>query len=316
MLGFALADSLLTLFPVMTLFGFSNSLFSPASNAMIADLVGEEKRPRAYSFLRVSNNLGVAIGPAVGGFLAAISYLYSFSGAATASAIYFVIVLTLMRETLPALNPRPVVGSVIKARGGYEQVIRDVPFVVALALFILVQFTIAQMFTTLPVYMRNVYSLAEDKFGWVMTTNAAMVVLLQFWITRRVERWARLVVLALGALFYAIGVGAVALSSTFPAFILDMVIITIGEMLLFPAISALTADYAPEHLRGRYMGLFAIASGVGFGLGPVIGGAIFDQISPHSVWPLMALFGFTAALGYLVAARLFPPRAHVEAATP
>ncbi|MDE3089917.1 MAG: MFS transporter [Chloroflexota bacterium] len=313
LMGLALADSLVAFLLVLIVFAFFNTMFQPANDAMVADLVGEEKRQRAYSWQRVARNLGVAIGPAIGGFLAALSYLYSFSGAAIASVLFCVIVLLLTRETLPADPPR-IVSAATQQRGGYSQVVRDAPFVSTLVLFVLLECAVAQTSTTLPVYMKNSFGLAEDKFGWVMTTNAGMVVGLQFLITLLAQRFPRLRVLALGAFFYAVGVGAFALATTFGGFIFDMALITIGEMLFFPAISALTADFAPEHLRGRYMGLFAIANGIGWGLGPVMGGALYDNFNPQFLWLVMALFAFAATLGFAIAARVFPSRAQVPVA--
>ena len=147
-----------------------------------------------------------------------------------------------------------------------------------------------------------------------MTISAGMIVGLQFLVTLLAQRFPRLRVLALGAFFYALGIGAVALSTTFGGFIFDMALITIGEMLFFPAISALTADFAPEHLRGRYMGLFAIANGIGWGLGPLIGGALYDNFNPQYLWYVMALFAFAATIGFAIAARVFPARAQIPAA--
>jgi MFS family permease len=54
--------------------GSFNPLFRVGADAMLADLIPETKRIDAYSLLRLSNNLGVAMGPAIGGFLASSSY--------------------------------------------------------------------------------------------------------------------------------------------------------------------------------------------------------------------------------------------------
>jgi len=76
-------------------------LFSVSSNAMMADLLPEEKRQSGYSLMRIGNNVGIAVGPAIGGFIAAVSYKLSFSIAAGASLFFAALILVLVRETLP-----------------------------------------------------------------------------------------------------------------------------------------------------------------------------------------------------------------------
>ena len=67
---------------LMLVMGASNPLYQVGADAMLADMIGPEKRTNAYAIIRMINNAGIAIGPAVGGFLAAKSYTYAFMGAA------------------------------------------------------------------------------------------------------------------------------------------------------------------------------------------------------------------------------------------
>ena len=67
---------------LMFLAGLVNPLYSVGADAMLADLVPEAKRSDAYAINRMLNNAGFAIGPALGGFVAAVSYSYAFMGAA------------------------------------------------------------------------------------------------------------------------------------------------------------------------------------------------------------------------------------------
>jgi len=168
----------------------------------------------------------------------------------------------------------------------------------------LVVFASSQMMTVLPVYMKDQFDLGSNFYGWVMTTNAALVVVFQFAITRAIERYARLPVVAIGALFYAVGVASVALGSTFAHFIISMVIITIGEMIVFPTSNSITADAAPVELRGRYMGMLGLSWSVGFGIGPVLGGLVNDHISPYATWWILGSSALFGAIGYLMLARV------------
>ena len=299
MAAFGFADSVVTATGIVVLAGFSAALYQPARDAMIADLVESNKRSQAYSLIRVVANLGIAIGPAIGGFLASRSYLITFLGNASATFTFFLITLFLVRETKPAaaVSRHQVNG------GSLLAVLRDVRFVVFCMACILTALQAAQMMTVLPVYMKTQFGLGENLYGWVMTTNAGMVVLLQFPITRATGKVPRLFLIAMGAILYAAGVGSIALGSTFPHFIASMAIMTLGEMITVPTATAITANLAPSEMRGRYMGMLGLTWSVGYGTGPMLGGLISDYIAPRALWPITACAGIVSALVFLALAR-------------
>ncbi|RLG50208.1 MAG: hypothetical protein DRN96_08285 [Thermoproteota archaeon] len=78
-------------------------------------------------------------------------------------------------------------------------------------------------------------------------------------------------------------------SSSFQQLAACMVAMTIGENLFFPSMEALAANLAPEAERATFLGTYILASGVGWGLSPLIGGLIWDMTgSPRAPWLLTA----------------------------
>ncbi len=276
--------------------GLTSPISQPARDAMIADLTQPAQRAEAYSVLRVAHNLGYAIGPAIGGFLASVSYLLSFGLAAASSLAVFVLTWFLVRETLPA-------GAKEQARSnptqGFGPAFRDTTFMLFCTLGLLTAVAYAQVTTNLPVHMKESLGLGERYFGWIMTTNAAMVVTLQMAVTRAISRWARFPTLALGAALYGAGVGAIGFVSAFPGFIACAVIYTVGELITSPTATALTADLSPPEMRGRYMGLLALTWGLAYGIGPALGGAMYDAGLKAVLWFAAGGLGMVTALGFL-----------------
>jgi len=310
----SLADSLPAWALLMVISGALNPLFRVGTNAMVADLIPPGRRARAYALIRMSANIGVAIGPAVGGFLAAVSYSWAFYAGAAASAAFGLIVLFFVAETLPmsqeGLNLDASPGSSAQgstgslgALGGYGRLFRDRPFLAFCANSALAVIPASLMFVLLPVYAKEQYGVPESQYGFVMATNAALVVLLQFPITRATERFPPLTVMAAGALVYALGVGSVALATGFVGFLLSMIVLTFGEMLLVPTGTTLTANQSPPDMRGRYMGFYGLTWEVGIGVGPVIGGVLNDRIAPVAIWYGGLIIGLVATLGYLLQGR-------------
>jgi MFS family permease len=97
-------------------------------------------------------------------------------------------------------------------------------------------------------------------------------------------------------------------------FIASMVVLTLGEMIVVPTSTAVTADLAPAQVRGRYMGVLALTWNIGFGIGPILGGIITDQIAPRALWPTMGSAALLGALVLLLLARFAPVRAAPVAA--
>ncbi len=85
---------------LMVFMGASNPLYQVGSDAMLADMIVPEKRTNAYAIIRMINNAGVAIGPRMGGFVAARSYSYAFLGAAIGMITYSLLLIFRARETL------------------------------------------------------------------------------------------------------------------------------------------------------------------------------------------------------------------------
>ena len=268
------ANSLLTFAILMSILGVVNPLYRVGGDAMMADLIPPEKRPDAYALLRLSNNVGVAIGPAVGGVLATASYSIAFYCAAVGMATYGLLIALFARETLPAEAAHTRMG----AFGGYGKIVRDrhfMPFVGALTM---TQMCAALMWILMAVYAKKNYRVPESLYGLIPMTNALMVVFLQVGVTQVTKRHPPLKMLTVGALFYAVGVGSVALARGFGGFWISMVVMTLGELTVMPTSSTYAANLAPADMRGRYMSVYGLTWPAAAGIAPVMGGFLNDKI--------------------------------------
>jgi MFS family permease len=285
-----------------------NGLFSPllrvGANAMVADMVGADQRASAYAVMRMGSNFGVAIGPAVGGFVTGVSYSLAFYVAALAQLVVGLLLILLVRETAPRLEK----AASSPVGRGYGPVIRDRRFLAFCGVYTLAGLAYSILMVLLPVYAKERFNVPESQYGFIMATNAAMVVTLQFLVTRTTERYHHLPVLAVGSLFYAFGVGSVALGSSFTAFLLSMIVLTVGEMIMIPTSTALTANLAPPDMRGRYMSVYGLTWGIAVGVGPVFGGLLNDKLAPVATWYGGMAAGLMAALGFVLLHRLLRTR--------
>ena len=295
--GMALADSLVPWVLLMIANGALAPLFRVGGDAMVADLLPPARRPGAYALIRMANNVGVAIGPAVGGFIAAVSYDWTFLAATVSSVAFALLILFFVTETLPQVDAQHTGPSHF---GGYGPLVRDRPFLAFCTVSTLAVIPASLLMVLLPVYAKEQYGVPESQYGFIMATNAAMVVLFQYPVTQITKRYLHFPVMATGAFFYALGVGSIALGQGFSAFLMSMVILTVGEMILVPTGTTVTANMAPIDMRGRYMGIYGLTWSIGIGVGPVIGGYLSDQIAPVAIWYGGLAIGLAAVVGFLL----------------
>jgi MFS family permease len=275
--------------------GLFANIGGPARQAMVADLLRPEMRVQGYGVLRVVMNLAVAIGPAIGGFIASRSYLFLFMADAVISFSVAVFVLRALPETRPMARANAAEEEkLLQTLAGYNRVLRDRIFVLFISAGVLMMLVYMQMNTTLPVYLRDVHHISEQGYGLLLSLNAAMVVIFQFHISNKVNQRPAMLMMSLGALFQVFGFSMFAYASSYTMFILAMVIITIGEMIVEPVAQGLVARMAPEDMRGRYMAVFGFTYMLSSMVGPFLAGLVIDNFDPRLLWYFAGIIGMLA----------------------
>ena len=298
-LAMGFVESLDTFYLLALLSGIFTDVAEPAHQAMVADLLPEHKRAEGFGIMRVGFNLAVTIGPAIGGLLAAQSYRLLFITDAVISTITAAIVFAFLKETKPKTEPGAPQESMATTFRGYGVVLRDTTFMLFMGTCILLGLVYMNMNTTLGVYLRDMHRVPEAGYGGLLSINALLVVVLQFPITRAIREKTPLRMMALGMALYTIGFAMYGFVAGYAAFVLAMVIITFGEMIVAPVSQSLTAQFAPENMRGRYMAIFGFSWGLPFMVGPLLAGLVLDNLNPNYWWYAVGLIGLLATLGFL-----------------
>ena len=293
-------NSLPLMYPISALIGLIGSLAGPAHGAMIADILPESKRSEGFGILRVVGNMTWIVGPTIAGFLASKSFLALFVTDAVISCIVALIVYRFITETKPAVPEGHQEQTITQTLGGYGIVFRDFPFVGFIVASILMGIVYLQMYGSLSVYLRDNYAINPQGYGILMSTSAITVILFQFWTTSQIKTRPPFQMMALGAIFYAIGFTLFGIVETFVLFALNIVIITIGEMIVIPTSQTLVASFAPEDMRGRYMAIFGLSWAIPSTIGPGLAGYILDNYDPNLLWYLGGLLTLVSVLGFFL----------------
>ncbi len=262
--------------------------FRPASMSILADLAPPELRKAVFSLNRLAINLGMSVGPALGGFIATRSYhgLFWVDGATTLAAWG---VLALLVAGRPHQHEAGNGTALLSA-------LRDP----ALSYFLLAIIPVVVVFFQhegpMPIYLVRDLKLPESFYGSLFTLNTLMIVALEVRLNLATAHWPHRRALMLGSLLYAVGFGAMALAHTRAMIVATVVVWTFGEMVLFPAMSDYVASIAPPARRGAYMGIYTFTFSVAFSFGPWLGTWMLDAWGGLVLWPWMGVLGLVSAL--------------------
>ena len=295
--------ALLALLPV---FG---SIGGAADQAMVADLVAPERQEVAYASVRVASNLGVAIGPPLGGMLLIGNHWnHLWVGTLGLSLAGFAIAL----RYIPRGGAYAPTGP--PQRGSFGVIIRDSPFLLFMVASVLATMTYIATETLLPISVTTTHHLAPAAWGVLMVLNPLAVTLFQL----RVTRWTTGIPasLKLGIAMPLMGVPFLLLNvnGSAPVIAVVIVLFVIGEMLWVPTSQAVVAALAPADIRGAYMGAFGGTWSIGWALTPFLGLEVRSAYGDATMWVCVAGVGVLAGITGLIAARGHDAEAAVASA--
>ncbi len=294
-------ENIVLFYIAIAIVGIFQDIAGPARQAMIADLVPEELRGDAYGLFRIVFNLSVTIGPAIGGFMASRSFEMLFLADMVISVLVAAFVFFFLPETRPQRGETEMdtEENFRDTLEGYREVIKDKLYLEFIIVSILSALMYFNMNSSLSVYLVNYRNISPEQFGYILSLNAGMVVMLQMLFTRLTASWKPMLAIALGNLLYVVGFTMYGIVESYPLYLLAMVVITIGEMIYAPKEQTIVASLAPEHMRGRYMAIRNLSWIIPVSFGPLGAGLIMDNLDPRLLWFIVSFIGMLAVLGFI-----------------
>ena len=297
-LTLGLVKTFVMLIPLAVVIGLLSDIAGPAHNAMIADLLPENKRQEGFGILRVSGNMAWIIGPSIGGFIATRSYLALFIIDAVVSCFVAFLFFKFIPETKPKAAENVEHESLLKTFQGYGGALRDKAFMAFLVASILMGLVYGQMYNSLSVFLNKYHHIQPSGYGFLLTISAIVVILFQFSTTRRIKNMPPFLLMAGGTIFYMIGFSMFGFVNAYWLFAAAIVIVTIGEMIIVPTSQGLAANFAPLDMRGRYMAVYGLSWSIPSTIGPGAAGVILDNLNPNILWYVGGVLCFVSALGF------------------
>ena len=269
----------------------------PASLAALTAFVGPEQRKAAVAVNRLAINLGMSIGPAVGGFLATVSYPLLFvADGLTALAAGGVLTLLLAIRPLADLDRTraPNDSTTTRAASG-KSVLRDPRAVIFLFGVFLMAAVFYQHEGAMPLFLVRDLGYRESFYGMLFAVNTLLIVVAEVPLNLAMSAWSHRTALVLGAVLFALGFGSMSIIHTAPGLVLAAVVWTFGEMIALPASGAYAVDMAPPGRSGQYAGAYASTFSLALLVGPWAGTAVLDRFGGTALWTGALVVGLIGA---------------------
>lgn len=264
----------------------------PASLAALTTSVRPEHRKAAVAVFRLAINLGMSVGPAVGGFLAAASFplLFVVDGA---SALAAGLVLTV----LLAWRPPPLLEASFRDEAPTEdrRVLRDRRAVVFLTGFFLMAVVFYQHEGAMPLFLVRDLHYRESFYGLLFALNTVLIIIAEVPLNLAMAGWSYRWTLVLGATLYAVGFGSMAVLHNVLGLLGAAVVWTFGEMIALPTSGAYIADIAPPGRSGEYAGVYAAMFSLAILVGPWAGTIALEQFGGTALWCGVLVVGLLGA---------------------
>ena len=308
LLVYPFARSSLAIGAATVLLAILTEAFRPAAMAFIGEIVAPANRKSAFAVYRLAINLGMAIGPAIGGVLATLSFRYLFfADGATSIAAGLVLTAAAMpgrQGARPAGSPSTTTRLRLSTAAHL-----DSRFLFFLAAVLPVTIIFFQHISSMPLYIVRDLHFSPATFGILFSLNCLLIVVFEIPLNAATAHWPHRRTLALGAVLSGAGFGAMAFARDFWTLAATVVVWTLGEMLFFPASAAYATDIAPDARRGEYSGLYTMIFSVAFAIGPWAGTVVIERFGARVLWGMTFLLGLIAAAMFV---RLPEPRHHAE----
>lgn len=266
--------------------------FRPANAAATAYYSKPENRTRSYSLNRLAVNLGFAVGPALGGLLAGISFNWLFwTDGLTCIAAAIALSIALKPAATKTRTEK------IKAE---PTAYRDRTFLKFTGLVWLFALTFFQIFSVIPLYYQHVLRLTESQIGLVLSMNGLIIALVEMVLVYKLENKGKdTQYIGFGILVNAGGYLILALCGPYGIVaVASMLLLTVAEMLTMPFFNAYWAHRSTPQTRGQYAALYGMAFSAAQVVGPAAGAQVADFLGFKWLWPMLIMLNVLTWLGF------------------
>ncbi|WP_411897424.1 MFS transporter [Elizabethkingia occulta] len=260
--------------------------FRPANSVAITKYARPENLTRAFSLNRMAINLGFSIGPALGGILSSVSYELLFITNAVGAILAGIFYVRFFRKRhkiyQKKMKEKPIVKETMeKELSPYK----DFPFLVYCLLCAIFSVCFFQFFNTIPIFYKEVAHLDQKSIGYILGYSGFIIVVLEMLVVNFADKYLTIAkTLLYGILMCSVAYAMLAINHHISLILLSISILSVGEILVLPFMSTITALRSGKTNQGAYMGLNGMTFSISFIITPLLGTSVASDLGFNTLW--------------------------------
>lgn len=294
LLCFFLIHQIIWYIVMSIVFGIGRSIFNVSSKAYGVTTYEPKVRRLCFSVRNMMVDAAAGVGPLIGAVFAVRGSTYAFPVVGIVYFVLAVFAIIFLKDGGRAKEQIPI-NEAIKTLS------KDRLLQILIVIFFLYWVCFSQIDSTLPLYLSSALPNGIHVYTAMLVIEAIGCVLLQLLFTYITRNMKDSHLGSIGMLLFGIGYTLFAFFLNVPLLILAIIVIIFGQIIILPLNDLLISKLAPPHQMSTYYGTITLAA-VGMGIGPFIGGMLYQHIGP------MAVFLFCTLL-CLIAIGLYWPLA-------
>lgn len=271
-----------------------NDAMRPAASSMTGHFATAETTTRSFSLMRMAINLGVSIGPAVAGMLAGIDYFWLFFGDGITCIAAGIVFYFYFRNKKPQIHKEEKVKGE-KVPSPYT----EPSFVFFLFLCFCYAAAFFQIFSSIPLYYKDVYLQPEQTIGLLIGFNGVIVFVFEMITVSQIEKRFKPVHLIMaGSLMLGISFIIFNVFTGMWVLLLAMILLSFSEIFAMPFMISHVVKTATPQTRGAHLAAYSIAWSIAFIVSPYCSTQIIDKMGYDTLWWVFGTFCILMALGF------------------
>lgn len=276
-LMFAVSTTLPLLYIARFIGGIGIGLMVPSNMAYVADITTSETRAKGMGYLGASMNLGMVLGPGLGGMITefGIRVPYFFAGGlglvATLLSLY-------MPETLPKEKRKPA-SQWVRREPIRNQILNSfrTSYFRYLLLILIMTLGLMNYETVYALFVERKYGFDATKISMIITVGAIIGIVVQIWLLDYlIKRLGEMKLIRLSLIMTAIALLLMIIKINLGYLLAVSALFFAFNAFLRPTVSTMIANSAGDR-QGYAAGLNTTYTSLGNILGPILAGLLFDK---------------------------------------
>ena len=275
-------------------------MFQVGSDSYLTVITTPDERPGYYSKIRIGFNVGWALGPMLGAFFSDTPFWVFFILTGMLCMIGTIETWFCCCRSSSGAGQQKKENSTAASGNIFKDIFGNRSFLFLMLGNLFLMLLASQLYSTLSIYSTSTVGVSRKVLGSIYSLNGTLVLILQIPLVAMLKKFKMPIFMQLiaGMLLYAAGYFQLGFAGGAVALVIAVTVVTIGEIIVQPALYTAVSSETREGNTGRMMSISSLMRGVGYSVGPWVGGQLFTRCSGIMTWSVLSSFAIFSAMAF------------------